>query len=172
MEREKKVALFVGRFQPFHLGHMHAIEEILRKNSKALIVIGSSEDKFTARNPFTYKERREMMKKALLPKFAGRIEIGHLKDFNNDGLWADALKGSFSFDRAYSRNPWTTSCLEKAGFRVYRQRLFNESRFSGSEIRRRMAQGRDWSGLVPAGVYDYIKNMEGEKRVRRLLKGK
>lgn len=32
--------LFVGRFQPFHLGHLHVIKELLEKVDELIIAIG------------------------------------------------------------------------------------------------------------------------------------
>ena len=36
-------ALFIGRFQPFHKGHLAAIKWILKKEGKIFIVIGSNQ---------------------------------------------------------------------------------------------------------------------------------
>lgn len=47
-----KTALFVGRFQPFHLGHLKVIKDILKKNDFIVIAIGSSDEKNTDKNPF------------------------------------------------------------------------------------------------------------------------
>jgi cytidyltransferase-like protein len=40
-------AIFVGRFQPFHKGHLKAIRWILKREKEIFIVIGSSQESFT-----------------------------------------------------------------------------------------------------------------------------
>ena len=54
-------ALFVGRFQPFHYGHLHAVESILKENDELLLVVGSAQMSHEPDNPFTAGERIEMI---------------------------------------------------------------------------------------------------------------
>ncbi len=55
------VLTFIGRFQPFHLGHKFVVDTALRRSKKVALVIGSDQQPRTARNPFTTKERIEMI---------------------------------------------------------------------------------------------------------------
>lgn len=55
------VLTFIGRFQPFHMGHKHVVDTALQKAKKVAIVIGSDQQPRTARNPFTTQERIEMI---------------------------------------------------------------------------------------------------------------
>ena len=57
--------LCIGRFQPFHLGHLSAIKQALKKVDKLYIGIGSSQYDHEEYNPFTAEERREMIQRAL-----------------------------------------------------------------------------------------------------------
>ncbi|EQD45121.1 nicotinamide-nucleotide adenylyltransferase, partial [mine drainage metagenome] len=50
-------AFVVGRFQPFHNGHLHVIKEILSQYSSVIIGIGSAQYSHTMENPFTAGER-------------------------------------------------------------------------------------------------------------------
>ena len=89
--------LFVGRFQPFHLGHLKVIEWILERCEKVTVVIGSSLEFSTQRNPFTYEERREMIEKSLEKEgiaeekyeAAKREVIRRLKFAYFDLFWVD-----------------------------------------------------------------------------------
>ncbi|MEM2915309.1 MAG: adenylyltransferase/cytidyltransferase family protein, partial [Candidatus Bathyarchaeia archaeon] len=58
-------ALYVGRFQPFHLGHLEAVKYMLRNSKEVIIVIGSAQESHTLTNPFTAGERVYMIRLAL-----------------------------------------------------------------------------------------------------------
>jgi len=59
--------LFIGRFQPVHLGHLSAMEWISRQDNvdRLIVGIGSSNQSFTFKNPFTAGERIEMLTEVL-----------------------------------------------------------------------------------------------------------
>ncbi|MHA2255858.1 MAG: adenylyltransferase/cytidyltransferase family protein [Candidatus Heimdallarchaeaceae archaeon] len=56
-------ALYLGRFNPPHKGHIHAIEYILNQPDidEIIILIGSGEKAYSLKNPFTGGERLEMV---------------------------------------------------------------------------------------------------------------
>lgn len=55
------VLAFIGRFQPFHMGHKAVVDTALTRAKKVGLVIGSDQQPRTARNPFTTNERVEMI---------------------------------------------------------------------------------------------------------------
>ena len=57
--------LFVGRFQPFHNGHLEAVKSILRECDEAVIAVGSSQKSHEPDNLFTVGERIEMIYESL-----------------------------------------------------------------------------------------------------------
>ena len=57
--------LYIGRFQPYHLGHQAVLEKIAEEMDEIVIVIGSAQESHTAENPFTSGERMEMIYAAL-----------------------------------------------------------------------------------------------------------
>ena len=58
-------SLYIGRFQPFHFGHLSVVKKIIEKGEFLIIGIGSAEDNFLPENPFTASERWEMITLAL-----------------------------------------------------------------------------------------------------------
>jgi len=44
--------LIIGRFQPFHKGHLHAIEHALKEVDELIIAVGSSQYVNTEDNPW------------------------------------------------------------------------------------------------------------------------
>ena len=165
-----KKALFVGRFQPFHIGHMLAVEEILRHNDHVIIIIGSARQKGTLENPFSVEERIGMIKDSLLAEGISDFEISSVEDFHDDKLWTSAIMKAYKFDIVYSQNPWTIECFRKNGIKVKRHRLYHKRLYSGVSIRKRIAKGKDWCELVPLQVYEHIQDIKGEERIRELMK--
>ena len=53
--------LLIGRFQPFHLGHLDALKFALSKVEKLWIGIGSSNKPNQKQNPFSADERKQMI---------------------------------------------------------------------------------------------------------------
>jgi nicotinamide-nucleotide adenylyltransferase len=162
-------ALFVGRFQPLHNGHMAVIEDLFKKHGEVCIVIGSANEQGTQKNPFSAKERMEMMSRALFARGMGTVRLLPIEDFHDDVLWTGAIKKAVRFDVAYSRNPWTMECFKRNGVKVAKHRFFHERKYSGHRIRKLMADGKDWKALVPQEVYDYVKLIGGDVRVKRIF---
>jgi len=59
------IGLYVGRFQPIHLGHLEAIRHLLGQVDELIIVVGSAQHSHTIENPFTAGERITMIRLAL-----------------------------------------------------------------------------------------------------------
>lgn len=83
-----KFAFVIGRFQPFHNGHKHLIEYGLEHAEKVIILIGGSNQARSIRNPWTYKERKEMIASVFEASNDHRVIIEPLPDVpGNDDAW-------------------------------------------------------------------------------------
>ena len=151
------IALFVGRFQPFHLGHLKAIKEILGENERIVIAIGSSQASGTGENPFSFEERERMIREALESEGIRNFGIIGVPDFNDDRKWALEIQKRCRFDRVYSRNPWTIRCFRGLGIPVKSHGIYEREKYSATEIRKRMAEGSEWENLVAEKVVACIK---------------
>lgn len=60
-----KVGFIVGRFQPVHLGHLDMIRQAKNYCDTLVILIGSSQESRTRKNPFTFEERAGYLRTAL-----------------------------------------------------------------------------------------------------------
>ncbi len=59
----KRFGLINGRFQPFHIGHVAIINEILLEGLIPIIVLGSSNhNRNKEKNPLTYAQRKELIR--------------------------------------------------------------------------------------------------------------
>ena len=95
----KKIGLFIGRFQPFHRGHLDALKQILEANDLVKIFIGSSNIQRTKDNPLSYEERKRYIKNVL--PFSN-YTLSALPDDLSDDVWAENLKNiAEPFDTAY-----------------------------------------------------------------------
>lgn len=90
--REYHYGVFIGRFQPLHVGHEHVIRAALEQVETLLIVVGSANSTRTIVNPFTYSEREWLLTRAFAHEVAtGRIVIIAANDAFDDILWARAV---------------------------------------------------------------------------------
>ena len=71
MEKEFDLLVFVGRFQPFHNEHKRIIDIALQKSKNVLVLVGSAGKARTIRNPFTFQERKDMIRGSYFLNQAG-----------------------------------------------------------------------------------------------------
>ncbi len=165
-------ALFIGRFQPFHLGHLHALMYILSKSREVVIGIGSSQEAYTPKNPFSAGERYEMIRLVLKRRnLLDRCMIVYIPDSGGRHLnWGQIVKQHVphGIDIAYSNDPITVKLLEEAGFKVRNIPFKNRRVLNATYIRTLMAKGLKWEKYVPEEVASYIKAIHGVERVRIL----
>ncbi len=166
-----KRALFPGRFQPFHKGHIAAINQLLSEYDEVIVAIGSAQDGYTCRNPFTAGERWEMIYRVIRENgLLGRVWMITIPDINMPLTWtAYVLSMSPRVDVVASGNPQTLYLFEWLGKPTKRITLLEPMRYHGTRIRELMARGSDeWRELVPPSVSEYIDEIKGVERVRRL----
>jgi bifunctional NMN adenylyltransferase/nudix hydrolase len=58
----KKVAVYIGRFQPLHNGHTHIIDAAFKDYDALIVLVGSSNQAREVRNPFSFEERERMIR--------------------------------------------------------------------------------------------------------------
>jgi nicotinamide-nucleotide adenylyltransferase len=168
-----KRGLYVGRFQPFHLGHLSAVKSILQEAEELVIVIGSAQYSHNIDNPFTAGERLAMIRKAL--EEAGvdcsRVWIVPVPDVHLHMLWVSALEGyTPRFDIVFSNEPLTRRLFTEAGYKVKAVRFFSRKVYASTQIREKMLKGGNWEELVPKSVAKFVEEIDGVNRLRDLTK--
>jgi nicotinamide-nucleotide adenylyltransferase len=163
--------LLVGRFQPFHLGHLHAVRYALERVEELCILVGSADKSHQLENPFTAGERVYMVKAAL--EEAGidcrRVLIIPLPDSPAHSLWVASVKATVpKFDVVFSNDPLTRRLFQEEGFTVLDIPFYERSKFSATEVRRRMLKGEPWEELVPKAVAKIIYEIGGLERLKQL----
>ena len=161
--------LFIGRFQPFHKGHLRVVQEASKKYDEVIIGIGSSQYSDTSDNPFTSEERELMIKKTLEKSIINNYRIISIPDIHNPPKWVDHVLSIVSdFDVVISNNSLTKRLFSERDYKVKKTPLYEKKKYSGREIRRRMINSESWGDLVPTEVSNFIKDIDGVNRVREL----
>jgi len=163
--------LFVGRFQPFHLGHLLAIKDILENVDELVIVVGSAQYSHRLDNPFTVGERLTMIRKALYEAkiSPNRYWVVPVPDIHVHMMWVAEVVGyTPKFDVVYANEPLTRRLFVEAGFKVESVSFHKRNVYSATEIRERMLAGKNWEELVPESVAKFIKEINGIERLRDL----
>lgn len=165
--------LFIGRFQPFHLGHLAAVKKILKNVDELIIVVGSAQYSHRLVNPFTVGERITMIRIALdeakIPP--SRYWIIPIPDIHVHMMWvAEVIGYTPKFHIVYTNEPLSRRLFIEAGFKVEPVPFHKRDIYSATEIRERMLKGKNWEELVPESVANYIKEIKGIQRLQDLAK--
>ena len=166
--------LLVGRFQPFHLGHLGVVRSIRQEHPdrRLLLGIGSAQASFTAVNPFTAGERFEMIERALAEaRVEGCLPVP-LTDIDRHSLWVSHVVSLLPpFETVYTNNPLTRTLFERVGYAVESPPWVDRNRYEGAKIRASMVAGDRWRALVPKTVAAYLEELHGADRLRLLSEG-
>jgi nicotinamide-nucleotide adenylyltransferase len=152
-------AIFVGRFQPFHKGHLKAIKWILKREKEIFIIIGSSQESLTKNNPLSFLDRKKMIKETLLAEGIKKFKIYGVADFPNDIFWVKEILRKTKLKPeevvVFTKNPWTKRCFEKMGMKVKPHPLFFRG-LSATKIREKILKHKNWKNLVPKTVWLFL----------------
>jgi nicotinamide-nucleotide adenylyltransferase len=162
----------IGRFQPFHNGHLFLIRQILRECNEVLIVVGSAQQNYTFANPFTAGERILMIRKSLIEGGVdvSKIIIIPLIDIEDNAMWFPMLVSMLPpFDIIYSGNQLVVS-LASSYLEVRSPKFVRKKHYNGSYIRHRILSGQKWSNLVSKSVFDIICSIDGINRIKKIGK--
>ncbi|MDG6981698.1 MAG: nicotinamide-nucleotide adenylyltransferase [Nitrososphaerota archaeon] len=168
-----RVGLLVGRFQPFHLGHLEAVRHALRHSDYVYVIVGSAQRSHERDNPFTAGERIEMIKSAL---DGNKVDPSMwmampIPDADSHSLWVATLESMVpKFDVVFTNDALTYLLFKEGGFEVSAVPYLDRSRYSATNVRDRILERKDWESLVPPQVAKLVKRFGGVERVRALMR--
>lgn len=164
--------LFIGRFQPFHLGHIAAIKFALTNVNELIIVIGSSQASYDKQNPFTAGERLSMIKDSLNADTlidCKKTQIVPVPDTNVHSTWTHTVDMLVpQYDVVFTNNAFTGYLFIQRNIAVTEPKLLNRDDLSGTEIRRRMLKNIKWTHLVTEQTQIIIQKINGVERVKKI----
>ncbi len=167
----KPVGLFIGRFQPFHYGHLSAVKFALTEVKHLYILVGSSQKSHERNNPFTAGERIVMIRNALLDEKidTSRYLIIPIPDAVGHSVWTAFIdQVVLDYDLVLSSDRLTLQLFREKGVRAIEPPLKDRSQFSATEVRRRIMHGEDWESLVPRAVAEVVKPIIRKGRFKGL----
>ncbi len=165
--------LMLGRFQPFHKGHLALTKQILSKCDELVIIIGSAQFNFIDKDPFSAGERVLMIHEALKE---ARIDLSRcyiipIANDENNARWFAYLRSMVPpFDVLYSGNEFVKYLArsQDSGIAI-EEPVFEEiNHYNGSNIRHLMQDGKPWEHLVPPAVARVIQQVGGIVRINIL----
>ncbi len=165
------VGLYIGRFQPFHLGHLEVVKLILTKVDELIIVVGSAQYSHTRKNPFTAGERISMIRKCLRDSeiSTDRVQIIPVPDVNVHGIWVAHVTAYVGkYDIVFSNDPLTSRLFREVGAKAEGIPFFEREIYSSTEIRRRVLLDQDWRALVPRSASKVMDAVDGVGRIKML----
>lgn len=163
--------LFVGRFQPFHKGHLATVKFALGKVDQLVIVVGSAQKSHESKNPFTAGERVRMIKESLDSDKVdmSKVLIIPIPDVDVHSLWTRQVDMLVpKYDVVFANDPFTLMLFRERGVKTVEAPLLDRSEMQATEVRKKMATGEAWESLVPAPVAVIIKEISGVERVKAI----
>ena len=161
--------LFIGRLQPFHLGHLDAVLFGLSRSENLFIGIGSSNRFNERKNPFSAKERREMIVSSIEPSMIDRIKIFDIPDVDDHEKWTFEIDQIVpKYGAVFTNDEFTKTLFEKRKIDVIPVVLKDREKFSGTNIRELIADDKNWRGLVPQGTRKVLDKLNAKERLKNL----
>ena len=85
-------AIYIGRFEPVHNGHMALLQRALDSAQQVIVVVGSAWQARSPKNPFTWQEREAMLRGALPAADSARVQVLPMRDYYNEAVWVQAVR--------------------------------------------------------------------------------
>jgi len=170
----RKTGLFVGRFQPFHKGHLDIVRKILKENDHILIAIGSAEKNFVPENPLTAGERYylidETLKSAKISP--SKYSIIPVRNINNYALWVSHMNLYLpEYQKIYTGSDIVKACYEGAQNKHKLIKIKRVLPISATNIRYSILDGtREWQNMVPTRTAEILKELKIPKRLQHINK--
>lgn len=161
--------LLIGRFQPFHKGHVAAIDYALTKVENLWLGIGSSNKAPEKNNPFSADERKEMILSSLDDKMLSKIRIYYIPDLENHEKWITNLdKIVPEYGIVFSTDKLTKHLYSKREIKTISIPFLERDTFSGTNIRDKIRSDLKWQDLVPEGTKNVLKRISAKDRLKSL----
>ena len=161
--------LLIGRFQPFHLGHLEALQFALSKVDKLYVGLGSSNKPVEKNNPFTAEQRKEMILSSIDDSMKEKISIYFIPDVDNHIRWIEKIDTIVpKFDIIFSNDDLTKQLYSKRNIQVLSIPFLNRESLSGTNIRDLIVRDQKWDNLIPTGTRNFLEKTGAKEHLKNL----
>lgn len=84
--------IVIGRFQPFHKGHLSIIKKAMEQAPKTFVLLGSHNVTRTPKNVWTTEERLQMMCPCFTERELARLTFLPIDDYPQDSDWVEHVQ--------------------------------------------------------------------------------
>jgi len=161
--------LLIGRFQPFHLGHLEALKFASSKVDNLWLGLGSSNKSIEKSNPFSAEERKKMILSSIDDSIKNKITIYFIPDVDNHVKWIEKIDTIVpKFDIVFSNDPLTDHLYSKKTVQVISIPFLNRDTLSGTNIRNLIISDQEWENFVPEGTKNFLINHSAKAHLKNL----
>lgn len=161
--------LLIGRFQPFHLGHLEALQFALSKVDKLWLGLGSSNKSMEKTNPFSVEERKQMIMSSIDDSIKNKISIYPIPDLDNHVKWIENIDTIVpDYQIVFSNDPMTEHLYSKRNVNVMTIPFFKRDQLSGTRLRDLIKSDQKWDDLVPEGTKLLLQKFDAKNRLKIL----
>ena len=161
--------LLIGRFQPFHLGHLDAIHFALSKVDKLFVGLGSSNKPLLKNNPLSDEERKKIILSSIYNSIRNKIEIYNIPDFEDHKKWVEHIDTIIpKFDIIFTNDEMTKYLYSKRGTKVLAIPFSRRDILSGTNIRDLIISDQPWKEYVPEGTKKFLDETNARERLKNL----
>ena len=161
--------LLIGRFQPFHLGHLEALQFALSKVDKLWLGLGSSNKPMEKTNPFSVEERKQMILSSIDDSIKNKISIFPIPDLDNHVKWIENIDTIVpDYQIVFSNDPMTEHLYSKRDVNVMTIPFFKRDQLSGTRLRDLIKSDQKWDDLVPEGTKLLLQKFDAKNRLKIL----
>ena len=163
----------MGRFQPFHLGHLDLIKQILKECDEVIVLVTSSQFNYLEKDPFTAGERLEMIHNSIKESDIDltRCIVLAIENQFNIATWSAYLKSMLPrFDRVYSGNEYVKMLLADSDIEVIKPVFLDREKHNATKIRSMIISGDNWESFVPKAVSNFLKKINAKNRLEIISK--
>lgn len=161
--------LLIGRFQPFHLGHLEALQFALSKVDKLWLGLGSSNKPMEKTNPFSVEERKQMIMSSIDDSIKNKISIFPIPDLDNHVKWIENIDTIVpEYQIVFSNDPMTEHLYSKRNVNVMTIPFLKRDQLSGTRLRDLIKSDQKWDDLVPEGTKLLLQKFDAKNRLKIL----
>lgn len=174
----QKIAVFIGRFQPFHNGHAKIVNHCIENYDKTIILVGSTNRCESIKQPFNFELTQESITSYIESNFKqADFCIEPLRDFiYNDTKWISQVEDIvFEQKSAFGSEKTSVTLVGHSRddssyyLKIFPNFLIEElpsfcNDISGTDIREKYLKDEDISEYVPKDTMKIISALPIDKK--------